>query len=523
MAIIGVVAVSAVALASWATIRSRDLGVVGSIGGPAPPAVVDVATEARIAAFCGDCHGVPKAGNYSRSAWRKEVMRGYEFYARSGRTDLDPPSMDLTIAYYERQADEEIIYPEPAQAETEFGAHFRVEKLSSGTPFTGTRGPDRLAHFPPAISDLRWTELKAGDQRVLLACDMRQGTVTALKFVAGKPEIQRLVRLHHPCHVEPCDLDGNGSIDLVVADMGGLAAVDFDLGRVVWLRNQGESGPYEPVVLAEGLGRISDVRPGDFDGDGDLDLVVGEFGARKGRILLLRNEPLDDGEPAFKVEEIDRRPGAIHLPPHDLNGDGRLDFLALVSQEFESVDAFVNQGQGRFRKQTLWEAGDPAFGSSGMELVDIDSDGDLDVLLTNGDSFDDKYIKPCHGVQWLENRGNLKYEYHRLADLPGTYHALAGDMDGDGDLDVIATVWIEPRVKFGNPAIKQWASLICLEQTAPGEFVRHTLETDFPWHATLEMADFDGDGDLDFALGSHSRTPTVQLPYWLAVWWNDTL
>jgi hypothetical protein len=40
------------------------------------------------------------------------------------------------------------------------------------------------------------------------------------------------------------------------------------------------------------------------------------------------------------------------------------------------------------------------FGLTGIQLVDLDRDGNIDILLTNGDSFDDQYAKPSHGVQW---------------------------------------------------------------------------------------------------------------------------
>ena len=66
------------------------------------------------------------------------------------------------------------------------------------------------------------------------------------------------------------------------------------------------------------------------------------------------------------------------------------------------------------------------------------------------------------------------------------------------------------------------ASIICLEQTKPGTFIRHTLEKDRTVHAVLEMADFDRDGDLDFAVGYHTLNRDSKQPYWVAVWWNES-
>jgi hypothetical protein len=169
----------------------------------------------------------------------------------------------------------------------------------------------------------------------------------------------------------------------------------------------------------------------------------------------------------------------------------------------------------------LWEGPDLTYGSSGLELTDLDADGDIDILYTNGDAFDNGFVNPSHGVQWLENQGQLKFAFHRLTDLTGAYVATAGDLDLDGDLDIVAVSWLPSGVKPDNVLDKPRASVICLEQVAPGQFVRHTLEQNETFHAAIELADFDHDGDLDFAVASHFLSRTEPSPYWLAIWWNQ--
>jgi len=474
--------------------------------------VIDPALESQIVAFCSDCHTLPRPENLPRDRWHTEVSLGYEFYARSGRNDLKPPPMHQVVAYYRACAPQEVLFPQPVEAKTKLRATFAVEELTLSQD-AGVR---------PEISYLRWARLSPDDRHVLLFCDVRFGYVAYVDLGERDPNPQVLTRLNHPCHVEPCDLDADGAIDLVVADLGSSRPCDHDRGRVVWLRREKESGRFEERVLASGLGRVADVRPADFDGDGDLDLVVAEFGHyQTGGIFLCRNVAKSGEAPRFDLEELDDRPGTIHVPVHDFNGDGLPDFVALVSQEWEHVDAFINRGDGLFHLQTLWAGPDLMFGSSGIELVDLDQDGDMDVLYTNGDAWDNLYVSPSHGVQWLENLGNLRFAYHRLTDMVGAYRALAGDLDSDGDLDIIVVAWLPPPLMPRSVVAAPLASIVCLEQTEPGVFVRHTLQSGSPPYATFEMADFDGDGDLDFAVGPgpHVANTPEKAP-WLTVWRN---
>lgn len=95
-----------------------------------------------------------------------------------------------------------------------------------------------------------------------------------------------------------------------------------------------------------------------------------------------------------------------------------------------------------FEQRVIYTAPHPNWGSSGIQLVDLDKDGDLDVLLTHGDTFDDGIVKPYHGIQWLENTGAYPFfAEHTLAPKPGVHRAEAADLDGDGDLDIVACAW----------------------------------------------------------------------------------
>jgi FG-GAP-like repeat/FG-GAP repeat len=272
------------------------------------------------------------------------------------------------------------------------------------------------------------------------------------------------------------------------------------------------------VFELTGFPRVADVEAGDFNGDGKPDLLVGAFGWRStGFIGLLTNHTADYSQPSFETTRLDERTGTINVIPTDLNKDGRLDFVALISQQHEAVVAYLNNGAGGFTQETIYMAPHPNWGSSGMQLVDFDGDRDLDVLVTNGDSFDDFLLKPYHGIQWLENQGLYPYTAHSLASLAGAHRAVAVDLDGDGDLDVVAASMI---ALAREGAERTLPSVVWLERIGPKEFKRHTLEVGTPSHASLDAADYDGDGDIDLVIGNLS--PQRPVPTWVEVWENRT-
>jgi hypothetical protein len=367
------------------------------------------------------------------------------------------------------------------------------------------------------VANVRLLPLGPKGEMVVVAADMLSGQILGTGPLATSPAFTLLARVPVPCHVEAVDLDRDGLTDLLVSDLGEAKPGDQTHGSVVWLhaKKKGAAVAYDAVPLATGLPRVADVQAADFDGDGDLDLVVAAFGWRRvGGIQLLENRTQDWTRPVFVARTLDDRTGAIHVPVADLNKDGRLDFVALISQQHEAVVAFLGDGKGGFREETIDTAPHPAWGSSGLQLVDLDGDGDLDVLVSNGDMLDDYQLKPYHGLRWLENTGTFPFVPHDLAHMFCVMRAQAGDVDGDGDLDVVAAALVQFKTDGGPPrSSPDIPSLVWLEQTAPGRFTRHTLETGSQ-HLSLDLGDADGDGDLDIVVANSLSKDTAHAVLW---------
>ena len=473
------------------------------------------AAELQVRQFCGDCHAVPTPDQFPMLAWPEEIDQGYRFYYDSGRTDLKAPPRRMIMQYYVSQAPDGMqieVYPSGD------GGPVRFEQ--SRLAFPSERIPGGSTH-PPAIANVNWGQIPNNPARLLVS-EMRTGLVYQLQPAQGdgaESVFTAVQQFDHPCHTTMTDLDQDQKPDMLVADLGSFLPEDHQKGRVIWIR-PGDDGTSESHVLLANVGRVTDVQTGDFDGDGDLDAVVAEFGWRNtGQIHLLENRGWKDGVPDFEARVLDKRHGCIQLPVVDLDQDGDLDFVAVISQEHEIVLAFLNRGDGSFRQQLIFAADNPSFGSSGVDVVDLDQDGDPDLLYTNGDVFDLFYIVPYHGVHWLENLGDGSWDHHQLTQLPGVHRAEAGDLDGDGDLDIVACSLVTDESR-GDVQADQLDSLIWLEQTAPGTFLRHSLERARCTHATLEVGDFDGDGDQDLAVGEF-RESAEPVRTDLTIWWNQ--
>jgi hypothetical protein len=473
------------------------------------PAANDPAGQQDVRAVCGSCHDAPPPDILPRAAWRRSfeqmaIIRagGPQSAERPLRPVALPEDLERVLRYYERVAPEHLPLPDRwPSADT---SHFKTRSMAPELPGAA-----------PTIANVRLVDLDGDGRPEVVATDMREGVV-----LRGNPraalKLEVIASIPHPSRVSVADLDGDGRPGLLIGDLGRLLPGDHQFGAVVWLRPRPVGG-YAQQAL-EGWPRVADVRAGDFNGDGKLDLAVAAFGWRTvGRLAILENRSVA-GQPSLSEHVVDPRPGSIDAMPLDLNKDGRLDLVALLSQQFETVIAYINKGTPAFTFEPviLYKAPHANWGSSGMEIVDLDGDGDLDIVLTNGDSFDDDIVKPYHAIQWLENVGGLQFRPHHLAGMPGVHRAMAADLDGDGDLDIVAGALLAGGSDRDE---SQMPSLVWLEQKRRGVFERHTLSMGAPRHATLDVADIDGDGDADIVAGV--MTPDPKATAWVEVWENQ--
>jgi hypothetical protein len=384
------------------------------------------------------------------------------------------------------------------------------EKVSFLTPMPVG---DRFIE-PPLISNVAAIDLDKDGLTDVVVCDCRNNTVSWIRqFPEGVyTETVLASDLVAPAHVQAVDFDNDGDLDLMVAVLGLLFPSNDKIGSVIVLENTGK-GSFKKHVIAEKIARVSDVRAGDLDGDGDMDLAVAQFGYDDGETRWIENK----GNWNFESHILQHLSGPINVIMTDIDKDGDLDIVSLVSQEWEEIYLFTNDGKGNFQTSLLFGSDNEDFGSSGIYMCDLDKDGDEDILYTNGDAFD--YIppqgKPWHGVQWLENKGNQKFEFHRICNFVGAYNARPVDLDGDGDLDLFAisafNLWSKPEAM----------SMIWLENDGKQQFTKHDV-TNNPTHLiTLETADFNNDGLMDIVTGGMHAYPPYDRMSRVVVWLNN--
>ncbi|MFB3777197.1 MAG: FG-GAP repeat domain-containing protein [Bryobacteraceae bacterium] len=368
---------------------------------------------------------------------------------------------------------------------------------------------------PPRIGSLEIVDLDKDGLPDVLVADMLANRVGWIRQSPAGVYTEAWISpmLPAPAHVSAADIDKDGDLDVLVACMGQLFPSNDKIGSVVILENDGKQN-FTPRTIVDHIARVTDVRAADFNGDGRPDLVVGQFGYDDGETRWMENL----GNWQFRSHILQSLSGAIHTIPVDIDNDGDVDFVSLISQEWEEIYVFENDGRGNFKSHLVWGSTNEDYGSSGMRLTDLNQDGRVDILFTNGDAFD--YLpprpRPWHSVQWLENQGDFKFIHHTIGRFLGASGAVAADLDGDGDLDVAAVscynFWEQPDAQ----------SIVWFENDGKMRFTQRDISHSPTHLISLEAADMNRDGKPDLVSVRmnvyHPLTDDGRVVLWLNHW-----
>ena len=302
------------------------------------------------------------------------------------------------------------------------------------------------------------------------------------------------------------DLDQDGHLDIVSVHEADTTYHGQPVGyvRIAW----GSADPlrWQLTTLASGsdAAAAEDVSIADANGDGLLDIVVA---AELAHLIYFQNpgpKHARTGTWPSTMPMITRERGSfIRVFFADFNQDGRPEIVA-PNKGMQNPDTDVEQRHNisiyhlpqdplhghLWTEQVLTKVRIPI----NSEPVDLDGDGDLDVVAgSRGEA----------RILWLENRGGFQFKEHAIhptglphgAQLTG-FNMDYADLDGDGRLDIVSNAWPGYLILLRQPAdtTQDW----------PTSQIGNMLPDQL---MSVRLADIDGDRDLDAMVGTYSRGP----------------
>ena len=228
--------------------------------------------------------------------------------------------------------------------------------------------------------------------------------------------------------VYSADVDSDGDIDV-------LSASWLD-DKIAWYENNGEESFTDHTITTSANGANS-VFAVDLDSDGDIDVLSAS--RLDDNIVWYEN----DGDENFTYQNIPTSVNSANsVFAVDLDSDGDIDVLSasmgVPPYFYGGINWYENDGDENFNDLTIMTSED---GANSVYAVDLDSDGDMDVLSASGGSDDN--------ITWYENNGYENFSTHTITtNVASAYSVYVADVDSDGDIDVLSASYYDDKIAW---------------------------------------------------------------------------
>jgi len=311
------------------------------------------------------------------------------------------------------------------------------------------------------------------------------------------------------------DIDCDGDLDLFLGRLNGTisryeVAELTDEGVPVFRFLEDRFQDIEIVAQLGSLHGANSMAFADIDQDGDLDFFWGDF--FEPGVLFVENtgscgEPNLRTDPVpFPTDDTIATSGYNVTVLEDVDSDGDLDlFVGVLGGAFNPNLTttrnfhFYEQVDGDFIYRTDRFVYTLDVGSESIpSFADLDGDGDLDMLLANKLDPDDTQTSRLYYFENVGSPRNPAFQQRAHIPLFTMYHyaPALGDLDGDGDLDMLVGTWNAGVALYLNEGTRTEPEFVLQDTT----FVRLTRGS----NSAPALTDVDGDGDLDLFIGESS-------------------
>ncbi len=216
----------------------------------------------------------------------------------------------------------------------------------------------------------------------------------------------------------PADLDNDGDVDML--------AMRGNSKYLVFMENDG-SGTFSRKDSISTNQVVSGGRwtTGDFNNDGNIDVAIIDQGVSNYALYIYTNDGDMNFSSYYQSDDFD---DSASLTSSDLDNDGNLDFI--LSGRYEYYSVILSNGDGTYGSETTYAA--PTGSYTRATVGDFDGDGYMDIAIAN------QYSEDGNSFSIRLNDGDGTFgDKTDHATINDNNWASTGDMDGDGDLDII--------------------------------------------------------------------------------------